>query len=97
MNESHDNRDAGTGRYVSDSYTAAHRDTTVRETRPAPVSIDKACQVMHDAYEQAAVGAGWETQQISRKPWADVPPANQATMRAAVVALLDHLKIAHTG
>jgi len=42
---------------------------------------------MHDAYEKAAVGAGWETQQASRKPWADVPEANKATMRAAVEAL----------
>ncbi len=53
--------------------------------------IERACEVMHDAYEKAAVGAGWETQQSSRKPWADVPEANKATMRAAVAALLDHL------
>src|SRR3954462_14472750 len=37
--------------------------------------IEKACEVMHDAYEKAAVGAGWETQQSSRKPWSDVPEA----------------------
>jgi hypothetical protein len=53
--------------------------------------IEQACEVMHDAYEAAAVGAGWETQQQSRKPWADVPEANKATMRAAVSALLDWL------
>jgi hypothetical protein len=46
---------------------------------------------MHDAYERAAVGAGWETNPASRKPWSDVPEANQATMRAAVTALLDWL------
>ena len=51
--------------------------------------IEHYCELMHDAYERAAVGAGWETQQASRKPWADVPEANKATMRAAVAALLD--------
>lgn len=51
--------------------------------------IEHYCEVMHDAYEKAAVGAGWETQQASRKPWVDVPEANKATMRAAVAALLD--------
>lgn len=53
--------------------------------------VEKACEVMHDAYERAAVGAGWETNTASRKPWADVPEANKQTMRAAVRALLDHL------
>ena len=55
------------------------------------VDIEAACEVMHDAYERAAVGAGWETQVASRKPWADVPEANKATMRVAVKALLDWL------
>jgi hypothetical protein len=53
--------------------------------------VERACEVMHDAYEDAAVGAGWETQQASRKPWADVPEANKETMRAAVGALLTWL------
>jgi hypothetical protein len=48
---------------------------------------------MHDAYEKAAVGAGWETQAASRKPWADVPEANKETMRAAVAALLKWLDV----
>jgi len=52
------------------------------------MTIEEACEIMHDAYEIAAVGAGWETQEASRKPWADVPEANKATMRAAVGALL---------
>lgn len=55
------------------------------------VDIEKACEVMHDAYERAAVGAGWKTQEVSRKPWTDVPEANKATMRVAVGALLDWL------
>jgi hypothetical protein len=53
------------------------------------VFIEQACEVMHDAYEAAAVTAGWETQHRSRKPWADVPEANKATMRVAVTALLE--------
>jgi hypothetical protein len=54
-----------------------------------PERIEHYCELMHDAYEKAAVGAGWETQQASRKPWSDVPEANKATMRASVAALLD--------
>lgn len=54
-------------------------------------AVEEACVVMHDAYERAAVGTGWETNPASRKPWADVPEANKETMRAAVGALLDHL------
>lgn len=54
-------------------------------------NVEHLCEVMHDAYEKAAIGAGWETQKASRKPWADVPEANKETMRAAVIALLDEL------
>lgn len=53
--------------------------------------IEHLCEVMHDAYEKAAIGAGWETQQASRKPWANVPEANKQTMRAAVRALLSEV------
>lgn len=53
--------------------------------------IESACEVMHDAYEKAAVGAGWETQKASRKPWAEVPEANKVTMRASVAALFEWL------
>ena len=51
---------------------------------------------MHDAYEAAAAEAGWQTQQASRVPWADVPEANKATMRAAVTALLGWLDTTET-
>lgn len=53
--------------------------------------IDAACEVLHDAYEQAALETGWETNPASRRPWGDVPDANKATMRSAVQALLDWL------
>ncbi len=59
-------------------------------------NVEHLCEVMHDAYEKAAVGAGWETQKASRKPWSDVPEANKETMRAAVKALLDELGLAIT-
>lgn len=52
-------------------------------------AIERYCEVMHDAYEAAAVSAGWETQAASRKPWADVPEANKATMRVAVAAAVN--------
>jgi hypothetical protein len=51
--------------------------------------VEHLCEVMHDAYEEAARKEGWETQERSRKPWADVPEENKATVRAAVRALLD--------
>jgi hypothetical protein len=51
--------------------------------------IERLCEIMHDAYEEAAVSTGWETQARSRKPWTLVPEANKATMRIAVKAILD--------
>lgn len=50
--------------------------------------VEMMCVTMHDAYETAAISAGWETNLKSRKPWAEVPEANKETMRAAVSALL---------
>ena len=58
---------------------------------PKQELVEGLCGVMHDAYEAAASKAGWETQERSRKPWADVPEANKVTMRAAVSAALDAL------
>lgn len=52
------------------------------------IGLDELCEVMHDAYEKAATSNGWVTQDASRKPWADVPEANKAAMRAAVCSLL---------
>lgn len=52
---------------------------------------EAACEVMHDAYEAAAIQMGWQTQERSRNPWVDLPEANKATMRAAVDALLGWL------
>lgn len=51
--------------------------------------VEQACVVLHDAYERAAVEAGWETNPASRTTWSGVPEANKATMRAAISALLE--------
>lgn len=53
--------------------------------------LDRLCEVMHDAYEREADRVGWATNPTSRRPWADVPESNKASMRAAVVALLSDL------
>lgn len=59
--------------------------------RPDP-DVEHLCEVLHDAYEEAAVQEGWATQERSRKPWDEVPEENKATMRAAVSALLRELQ-----
>lgn len=51
--------------------------------------IETLCEVMHDAYEQAALETGWETQVSSRKLWSSVPEANKATMRVAVRSMVE--------
>lgn len=51
---------------------------------PDAGDVDALCMTFHDAYEAAAVEAGWETQERSRKPWAEVPEANKETMRATM-------------
>ncbi len=50
--------------------------------------VEELCVLFHDAYEKAAIGAGWETQERSRKPWADVPEANKETMRETIRIVL---------
>jgi hypothetical protein len=59
--------------------------------RVSDSTIETAVRAMHDAYETAATANGWETNPASRKPWADVPEANKATMRAALAAVLPSL------
>lgn len=50
--------------------------------------VEALCVLFHNTYEIAANITGWETQERSRKPWADVPEANKATMRRTLAALL---------
>jgi hypothetical protein len=66
--------------------TPAKRRSIATASRDA--LIERLCERMHRAYEDAAVVEGWATQEASRKPWADVPAANQRTMRASVEAAL---------
>jgi hypothetical protein len=60
-------------------------------TDPWERYVEPAAEFMHEAYEDAAVRYGWATQERSRVPWDEVPPANRATMLAAVRALLEWL------
>ena len=53
--------------------------------------LEQLCEEMHDRYEKAATGAGWETNPESRKPWSGVPEANKATMRAAIGPIADRI------
>lgn len=76
------------------AYWRGHRDSLPDDDEVTVTTndfVEQACITMHDAYEKAAVGAGWETNPESRKPWADVPESNKVTMRAAVGALLSSL------
>jgi hypothetical protein len=95
---------AGTGwhgikiQIVDHSHGGGISHETVEEVLPAWVTAalepcptcEDVCIRLHDAYEEAAVLEGWETQQASRKPWADVPETNKRTMRAAVRAIREH-------
>lgn len=54
--------------------------------------IEIACEIMHDAYELAALKAGWETNELSKKPWSQVPEANKVTMRKAVIAVIPYIQ-----
>jgi hypothetical protein len=52
--------------------------------------VERACEVMHDAYEAAALAEeGWPLPERSRVTWDEVPASHQATMRIAVLALLE--------
>ncbi len=90
-----DHRTVGPHRAWSNSGEWCYPDMLCSGCRDEWVGTDGAievlCEVMHDAYEAAAVKTGWETQERSRAAWADVPEANKETMRAAVVALLERL------
>jgi len=48
--------------------------------------VELVAELMHDAYELAAVQHGWATQERSRVSWADLPEANKMTMLTAVRA-----------
>lgn len=45
---------------------------------------EEICAELHDAYERAAEKTGWQTQNISRKPWDELPEANANAMRDAI-------------
>jgi hypothetical protein len=86
-------RDSNAEPWPNESIIPADRYAKAALTEYRRLRIEAACEVMHDAYEKAAMGAGWVTNPLSRKPWHEVPDANKNTMRAAVSALFDHLGI----
>jgi hypothetical protein len=57
-----------------------------------PTKLEYYCEIMHYAYEEAAIIAGWQTNPRSTVPWSEVPEANKYTMRVAVNALLEQVK-----
>lgn len=50
--------------------------------------VEYLAAVMHAAYEEEAIRAGWETNPRSRTSWDRVPPENKQAMRAGVRAML---------
>ena len=58
-----------------------------------PAALDFLCSELHNAYERAAKQTGWNTQEVSRVHWNDLPSANQNTMRLALAHVLFHLGI----
>lgn len=57
------------------------------------MTVEEACEFLHDTYEEAARSAGWVTQEKSRVPWDDLPIANKVTMRVAVANLMRELGV----
>lgn len=54
--------------------------------------IEYLCAQQHTAYEEAALVEGWVTNPALHCAWASIPPANQATMRASMDAVLRELE-----
>ncbi len=64
---------------------------------PAPTEeelVERVACAMHDAYEEAAKRAGWETQERCRVTYDDLPESNKVTMlataRAALAVVREH-------
>lgn len=53
-------------------------------------------KAFHEVYEDLAPEFGWDTQERSRKDWAEVPPENKQLMLAVVEQLLD-MGVIHAG
>ena len=73
------------------SVAIAEQEALVKRDPTTDDLTERLCEEMHDRYEAAAAGAGWETNPESRKPWADVPEANKVTMRAAIGPIADRI------
>lgn len=55
---------------------------------------EQLAQLFHEQYEFLAPSFGYSTREESRKPWADVPPANKALMIAVCGKVREALQVA---
>lgn len=54
--------------------------------------IERQAEIMHYAYEEAALRSGWQTNPRSRVLWSVVPEENKVAMRASVRTMLEDMK-----
>jgi hypothetical protein len=47
----------------------------------------------HEAYERLAPGHGYETREVSAKPWSEVPEQNRRLMTAVCAEILEWLTL----
>ena len=71
-------------------------DLTPWSTRRPPMLdldawVEPIARLFHDTYEELAPRYGWETQERSRKEWADVPPENKAVVLATTAEVVRRL------
>lgn len=57
------------------------------------LTLEELCELMHETYEAAALKHGWTTNPRSRLTWSQVPPENKATMRDAVAAVEEAVRV----
>jgi hypothetical protein len=54
----------------------------------AVIGPEQIAQRFHEVYEELAPIYGWQTQERSRVPWDDVPPANKRMMVKVLTRLI---------
>lgn len=65
-------------------YPGNHPQSAVSAIVALPWSPEETAKRFHDAYELFAPAFGWATQEVSRKPWADLPQSIRDLMIAVV-------------
>ena len=73
------------GRQASEQVLAERPSFYLRHSYPSHEEAAEAlAKQFHDAYEELAPKMNWQTQERSRKPWAEVPEENKKLMVATV-------------